>query len=112
MMVTMVMTVVFTPCVTSMVRGRIVTGISTGLQNMECPEDVVFTNKYGARPWEGECVEYDKATQCKTFAEVPCLFSCPRVYLSSNGPALEHQYRRLGCFRLSGTLFGGTLVHN
>jgi len=80
-------------------------------QNMVCPGDLVFTNEYGAGPGQGECVEYDKATECKTFAEVPCLYSCPRVYLSSTGPALEHQYRRLGCFRLSGTLFGGTLVH-
>jgi len=74
-------------------------------QNMECPGDLVFANEYG------ECVEYDKATQCKVFQETPCLFSCPRVYLGSTGPALDNQERRIGCFRISGTIFGGTMVH-
>jgi len=74
-------------------------------QNMECPGDLVFANEYG------ECVEYDKATQCKVFQETACLFSCPRLFLSSSGPGLQYQERRTGCFRISGTLFGGTMVH-
>jgi len=80
-------------------------------QNMECPGDLVFTNEYGDNPGEGECVDFDRATQCKVFTEVACLYSCPRVYLSSNGPAFDNQYRRIGCFRIAGTLFGGTLTY-
>lgn len=73
--------------------------------NMECPGDLVFANEYN------ECVEWDKATECKTFQETPCLLSCPRVFLDSTGPGQEYQERRTGCFRISGTLFGGTMVH-
>merc|ERR1711915_52699 len=80
-------------------------------QNMMCPGDLVFTNEYHEKPGEGECVDYDRATECKVFQETPCLFSCPRVYLSSNGPAFDSQYRRIGCFRISGGLFGNTMVH-
>lgn len=76
-------------------------------QNLECPGDLVFANEYG------ECVEYDKATECKTFnrPSTPCLYSCPRIYIESSGIGAIYQQRRLGCFRISGTLFGGTLVH-
>jgi len=74
--------------------------------NMECPGDLVFANEYN------ECVEWDKATDCKVFQDMPCLLSCPRVILDSiEGPADEFQARRIGCFRLSGTIFGGTMVH-
>lgn len=74
-------------------------------KNLECPDDLVFTNEYG------KCVPWDMATQCKVFQETPCLFSCPRVLLQSTGSALTYQSRRIGCFRISGTMFGGTLVH-
>lgn len=76
-------------------------------RNMECPGDLVFSNEYG------ECVEYDKATECKTFNQpsTPCLYSCPRVYLESTGIGNIAQSRRLGCFRIAGTLFGGTMVY-
>jgi len=74
--------------------------------NMECPGDLVFANEYG------DCVEWDKATECKVFQSAPCLFQCPRVYLESVDGAAQHfQERRIGCFRLSGTLFEGTMVH-
>ena len=31
-------------------------------------------------PGTGECVDYDRATACKTFNQptTPCLYSCPR----------------------------------
>jgi len=74
--------------------------------NMECPGDLVFANEYN------ECVEWDKATECKVFQEMPCLLSCPRVYIDSiDGPADEFQERRIGCFHLAGTIFGGTMVY-
>merc|ERR1712080_112108 len=75
--------------------------------NMECPGALVFDNEHG------ECVEYDRATECKTFNQpsTPRLYSCPRVYIESSGAGAEFQSRRLGCFRISGTLFGGTMVH-
>jgi len=75
-------------------------------RNLECPGDLVFANEYG------ECVEYDKATVCKTFNQpsTPCLYSCPRVYLESTGEGAMYQSRRLGCFRIAGSLFGGTMV--
>merc|ERR1719348_772591 len=74
--------------------------------NMECPGDLVFANEYGT------CVEWDRATDCKVFQDAPCLAQCPRVYLESQGgPADQFQSRRLGCFRLSGTLFDGSMVY-
>jgi len=74
--------------------------------NMECPGDLVFDDEYK------DCVDYNMATNCKNFQQVPCFYSCPRVYLDSiGGPADQYQERRIGCFRLSGTLFGGTMVH-
>jgi len=73
--------------------------------NLECPGDLVYANEYG------KCVEWDLATQCKLFQSTPCLLSCPRVYISSTGPALQYREEGLGCYRISGTLFGGTLVH-
>ena len=32
-------------------------------------------------PGTGECVDYDRATACKTFNQptTPCLYSCPRL---------------------------------
>jgi hypothetical protein len=47
--------------------------------NLECPGDLVFANEYGEpaeQPGTGECVEYDRATACKTFnlPETPCLY--------------------------------------
>ena len=78
-------------------------------------------------PGTGACVDYDRATACKTFNQptTPCLYSCPRliakykslrkdfgsgsifislnldtrVYLESTGVGQESQARRLGCFR-------------
>jgi len=80
-------------------------------ENLECPGDLVFANEYGDPdvPGTGQCVDYDRATACKTFNQpsTPCLYSCPRVYLESTGVGQESQGRRLGCFRLAGTLFGG-----
>eukprot|EP00088_Acartia_fossae_P011842 TRINITY_DN16032_c0_g1_i1.p1 TRINITY_DN16032_c0_g1~~TRINITY_DN16032_c0_g1_i1.p1 ORF type:complete len:268 (-),score=46.78 TRINITY_DN16032_c0_g1_i1:57-794(-) len=46
------------------------------------------------------------ATECKVFQETPCFLSCPRVFIDSKGAGLEHQEKRLGCFRLSGTMLG------
>lgn len=76
-------------------------------ENLECPGDLVFADEYG------ECVEYDKATECKTFNQpsTPCLYSCPRVFLDSSGIGQQSQSRRLGCFRIAGTLFGGSMVY-
>jgi len=70
-------------------------------QNMVCPGDLVYAEEYG------ECVEWDRATECKNFQNTPCFISCPRVYLESTGYALEYQEFRLGCFRLSGSYSGG-----
>ena len=58
-----------------------------------------------------DCVEYDKATDCKVFqSEVPCLGSCSRYFITSSGPALENQEQSLGCYRLGGATVGNTLV--
>jgi len=73
-------------------------------ENLECPGDLVFANEYG------KCVDYNMATQCKIFQEVPCFLSCPRVYLQSSGSGVQYQERALGCFRLSGT-YAGVLSH-
>jgi len=72
--------------------------------NMMCPGDLVYANEYN------DCVDYDRATQCKVFQSTPCLNSCPRVYFSSNGIANDNKERLLGCFRLHGTKVGNTLV--
>ena len=40
--------------------------------NMQCPGDLVFANEYG------DCVEYDKATDCKVFQDTPCLHQVTR----------------------------------
>jgi len=69
-------------------------------ENLECPGDLVYAEEYG------ECVEWDKATECKVFQETPCFYSCPRVYLDSSGYAQEYQENRIGCFRLTGTMLG------
>jgi hypothetical protein len=69
-------------------------------QNLECPGDLVYAEEYG------ECVDYNWATECKIFQNTPCFASCPRRYMMSSGNGLEYQERRLGCFRLSGTMLG------
>ena len=46
----------------------------------------------------------------QVYQDTPCLLSCPRVLITSTGLAEQHQHRRTGCFRLSGTLFGDTMV--
>jgi len=80
-------------------------------ENLECPGDLVFANEYGDPnvPGTGQCVDYDMATACKTFNQpsTPCLYSCPRIMLESTGIAATEQPRRIGCFRIAGTLFGG-----
>ena len=55
-------------------------------------------------------MEYDKATACKVFQDIPCLKACSRYYLASNGQALENQEQSLGCFRLGGATVGNTMV--
>jgi len=72
--------------------------------NMECPGDLVFANEYN------DCVDYDRATECKVFQQTPCLKQCPRIYFQSTGLALQNKDRLLGCFRLEGTKVGNTLV--
>ena len=70
-------------------------------ENLECPGDLVFANEWGkfilgitlpsptrygipGEPGTGECVDYDRATACKTFNQptTPCLYSCPRCWLN------------------------------
>ena len=72
--------------------------------NMVCPGDLVYANEYS------DCVEYDRATDCKVFQGTPCLNQCPRVMLESTGLALNNKENLLGCFRLQGSKVGNTLV--
>jgi len=74
-------------------------------ENLECPGDLVYAEEYG------ECVEYDKATQCKVFQDTPCFLQCPRVYLHSTGTAIQYQEKATGCFRLRGQYFGGNAFY-
>jgi len=72
-------------------------------QNMRCPGDLFYDEEHE------DCVE--ESFICRNFQSIPCLNSCPRIMLSSTGPALQYKERLLGCFRLKGQKVGNTLVY-
>ena len=57
-----------------------------------------------------DCVDYDRATQCKVFKQTPCLGACSRYYITSKAQGLQYQEQSLGCFRLGGATSGNTMV--
>ena len=73
--------------------------------NLQCPEDLAFTEEYGS------CVPINQASKCSYFQDTKCFAQCPRVNLASTGPALEHQERSLGCFRLGGSKIGNSMPY-
>ena len=74
-------------------------------QNMKCPSDLVYDEEHG------DCISYENSFTCRAFQSTPCLNSCPRVMITSTGPALQHKERLLGCFRLRGQKVGNTMVY-
>ena len=66
-------------------------------RNMECTDNLVFTNKLG------RCGEPSLATECKDFGNLKCKEECPRIHFSSTGMTSTTQPEALGCFRLKGS---------
>ena len=73
--------------------------------NLQCPDDLAFTEEYGS------CLPFDQALKCTYFHDTKCFAQCPRVYLEYVRPALEHQERSLGCFRLKGSKIGNSMPY-
>ena len=66
--------------------------------NLQCPRSLVYS------PAHTQCVEPALApAECAAWQQLKCAAECPRVLVTSTGPAQEHQPQALGCFRLRGS---------
>ena len=66
--------------------------------NLQCPRPLVYS------PAHTQCVEPALApAECAAWQQLKCAAECPRVLLTSTGPALQLQPQALGCFRLRGS---------
>ena len=66
--------------------------------NLQCPRPLVYS------PAHTQCVEPALApAECAAWQQLKCAAECPRVLVTSTGPAQEHQPQALGCFRLRGS---------
>ena len=65
--------------------------------NMECPDNLVFTNRLG------RCGDPTLATECTDFGNLKCKEECPRVHFSSSGLSSTTHNEALGCYRLKGS---------
>ena len=66
--------------------------------NLQCPRPLVYS------PALTQCVEPDLApAECAAWQQLKCAAECPRVLVTSTGPALQLQPQALGCFRLRGS---------
>ena len=77
-------------------------GLCQWVSNLDWNEDAfTLVTRYGDPdvPGTGQCVDYDRATACKTFNQptTPCLYSCPR-WVGRGWPKLEFSGDTSPCF--------------
>ena len=66
--------------------------------NLQCRRPLVYS------PALTQCVEPALApAECAAWQQLKCAAECPRVLVTSTGPALQLQPQALGCFRLRGS---------